>query len=114
MVIPQLVTMMTAVVRHRDALLMEIDRFDGTDEEPRALHELSQRIDDVHDVEIAGRDLVQHRCEEKEVVSTDERHLERPCGVAEPLELSRGSEAAEASAKNHDARRSARHAMTAI
>src|SRR3546814_16360471 len=42
----------------------------------RAPQQRPQRADDVRDVDIAGRDLVEHRCEEKEVVATDQRDFD--------------------------------------
>ena len=58
-------------------------------------------IDDVGQIEIARRDLVQHRREEEEVVATDERHLEvRELAF---LEFQRGIKPAEAAAENENA-----------
>ena len=111
-VVGQFVVMVSAVVRHRDASRGEVDLLDGADEEPRALQQLAQGVHDVDDVEIARRDLVQHRGEEKEVLAAHERHLDRRRSSQQPLELTCGRQAAETATENDNASGSGRHAIT--
>jgi Bacterial regulatory helix-turn-helix protein, lysR family len=62
---------------------------------------LSNRIDDVGQVQIAGRDLVQHRREEKEVFPVHYGHVESR--IAAFFKLQRGIKAAKSAAENQDA-----------
>ena len=62
--------------------------------------EFAQRADDIGQVEIARRHLVEHRGEEEEIFLSDEGDFD--VGVAALFEFERGVEAAEAAAENEN------------
>ena len=53
--------MVIETVRDGHELPLEIDRFHFPGEEIDSLQEFSDGIDDIREIEIAGRDFVQHR-----------------------------------------------------
>ena len=56
----------------------------------------------MRDVDVAGGHLVQHRREEEEVVTADERDLHAGTSAELPFQFQGGVQAAEAAAKNDD------------
>ena len=85
-------------VRHRDPFVYDVDAVDIADEEADMPQHLPDGVNDIGQVEIARRDLVQHRGEEKEIFATHESHFE--IRQFEFLKLERGVEPAEAAAEN--------------
>ena len=59
-------------MRQADSLIHEVDGFDGPVEECHATQQLTDRADDIGDIEVARRDFVQHRGEAETVVAVDE------------------------------------------
>ncbi|MFN8643862.1 MAG: hypothetical protein U0802_20205 [Candidatus Binatia bacterium] len=73
-------------------------------EERGAAEQLADRVDDVGEIEVGGRHLVQHRREEEEVVLVDQRDLDGRVAAEEPFELHHRVDPAEPAAEDHDAR----------
>ena len=88
-------------MRDRDAFVCDIDALHVADEKAHVPQHLADRVDDIGQIEIARRDLVQHRGEEEEVLATDKSHFE--IRKLKLLKLQRGIKSAEAAAENEDA-----------
>ena len=86
--------------RHRAG--REVDLLDVPVEELHVRDELADRVDDVRDVEVARRDLVEHRREEEEVVPVDDRDVDVREAEEPLVELQGRVDAAEAAADDHD------------
>src|SRR5438105_15292497 len=65
----KLVMMMIKSVRNRHQLPLKIDALNFAGKKVNPLQELSYRIHDVLEIKIAGRYFVQHRSEQKEIVT---------------------------------------------
>ena len=103
MIVRQIVRMARVdTVAHRDPFVVQVDGIDFAVEKIGPLQELADRVDDGRDVEIAGRDLVQHRREQEKVVAVYERDLDGGI-IAKPLlEFQCGVDPAEAAAEDED------------
>ena len=64
----------------------------------------SNRTHDVSDVEVAGGDLVKHRGKQKEIVAAHERDLDIWIRSEFPLQVNRGVDPTEPSAKHKNPR----------
>src|SRR5439155_1496492 len=76
------------------------DRLDIATEKIHAADHFSDGIDDVRQIQIARRDLVEHGSEEKKVLAIDDRDFESR--IVALLEFQRGIKPAEAAAENQD------------
>ena len=76
MVIIEFVMMVLLSVRDGHHLGVEIDALHITVEDLDSLEQFADRTDDMCNIQIAGRNLVEHRCEEKEILAVDERDLD--------------------------------------
>src|SRR5882672_6072778 len=93
-------------MRNQDALVWQIDLVHVAHDDLNATEQLPQRIYDVGDFEIAGRDLVKHRRKEKEVVAADQANLgllSRQHRGQQFLQAHRGVNATETAAEDQNA-----------
>jgi hypothetical protein len=102
MIVIERVRVAIEAMRHYDLLLLKIDVLDIAAEEIHVPNHLANRINDVRQIQIARRDLVQHRREEEKVLAIYDGHFKPR--VASFLELKRGVQAAESAAENEDTR----------
>src|SRR6266571_8261468 len=93
--------MAVETVRNGHPLAFEVDLVYVAAEEGHVTKHLSNGIDDVGQVQIARRDLVQHRSEEKEVLAVHNGHVEPR--IAAFFKLQCGIKAAKSTAENEDA-----------
>ncbi len=96
--------MAVEAVPDEDRAMGQVDRLDVADEDGRALQQRAQRADNVRDVEVTRRHLVQHRCEEKEILAADERNFHSPVLADEALEMQGRVNAAEPAAEHQNSR----------
>ena len=87
-------------MRNNHLLLLKIDVLDFATEEIYVANHFANWIDDISQVQIACCDLVQHRCEEKEVLAIYDSHFESR--VAKLFELQRCIQPAKAATENED------------
>lgn len=85
--------MMIEVVRDFNLLAFEVGR------EAHA-----PGIDNIGEIKIAGRNLVQHRGKQKEVIAIDERYLDILVAGESIVEMHRGMQTREAAAQNQNPR----------
>ena len=67
--------MMLFAVRNVDDAPIEVDAFDIAMKYPNPLQQLSDRADDVSDIKITRRHLVEHRRKQKEVLSVHKSYF---------------------------------------
>ena len=94
--------MVVEAVRDGHDLPVEIDRFYFPGEKIDPLQELSDRIDDIGEIEITGGDFVQHRRKQKEVVAIYQRDLDIGIAGQRVLEVNRRMESGETAAENQN------------
>ena len=75
MIVERLMGVLSLAVRDDDFLYVKVDGFDIADEELSLSQELGDRDHDVRRIEIAGRDFMHHRSEEKKVIAVHQRDL---------------------------------------
>src|SRR5260370_4215449 len=92
---------MIEAVRHDDSALFQIDALNIARKEIDVTQHLAHRINNVCNVEIARRDLVQHRRKKKEVVAVYERY--RDVGMFPALKLQRSIKTGETTTENEHA-----------
>src|SRR5262249_2422713 len=85
-------------MRNSDAFAFEVDFVDIAAEKVDMPDHFANRINDVGQIQIAGRDLVQHRCKQKEVFPVNNRHLETR--VFASFKVEDGVKAAESAPEN--------------
>src|SRR5262249_4159147 len=104
MVVTQLVGVAIAAMREHHPARLEVDRGHLALDEFHPMEERPDRADDVRDVEVAGGDLVEHGCEEEEVLAIDEGDLEGGAAGERLLEAQGRVDAPEATPEDHDSR----------
>src|SRR2546422_10807758 len=102
MIVRELVLVIFLAVRDQNLLSLEVDLFYGSVEETHAAEQLPDRIDDVRRIEIAGGDFVQHRREEKKVVTVHQGHLDLRIACQAFFDLEGGVKSAEAAAQDQN------------
>ncbi len=70
------VLVMIEPMGNHDFLLLGIDPQDFTGEKVDAPQHFAQRVHDRREIQVAGRDLMKHRGEQKEVIAIDEGNLD--------------------------------------
>jgi hypothetical protein len=108
-VVNENVLVLRQAVANLDAASLDIDSDDLPAYEVASPKQRSNGTHDVRDVEIARRDLVQHRREQEEVVTIDERNFNGSVTRQQLLEAKGGIQAAEAGTQNGDTRWSNSH-----
>src|SRR6266404_918299 len=89
-------------VRQSQFIVTKVDVLDLAREKLHFPQELSHRVGDGGQLQIARGNLVQHRCEQKEVVAIDQGDFDVRVSAEPPLQFQGGIEAAEAPAQNID------------
>src|SRR6266478_3588315 len=97
-VVLERVGVMVETVRYHSCAILQIDALNIAREKIDVTQHLAYGINNVCDVEIACRDLVQHRRKKKEVVAVYERYCD--VGMFPALKLQRGIKAGKATTKN--------------
>src|SRR6266404_6524569 len=97
-VVLERVGVVVETVRHHNRALLQIDALNIAREKIDVAQHLAHRIDDVHDVEIARCDLVQHWRKEEEVIPVHQRDFD--VRIFPPLKLQRGIKAGKATTEN--------------
>jgi len=87
-------------MRNNHLLLLKIDVLDIATKEIHVANHLADRINDISQVQIACRDLMQHRRKKKEVLAIYDNHVKPR--VSKLFELQRCIQAAKAAAENED------------
>src|SRR5438876_5978360 len=100
MIVFQLMRVPFEAVRNRHAPLANGDLVHDATEKVHVTDHLADGIDDVRQIKIARRDLVQHRCEQKKVLAIDNRDFE--LRIATLLKFKRRVKPAEPTAENED------------
>src|SRR5262249_61825454 len=88
-------------MRDDNLFFVDVDLVDISTEKIHAADHFSDRIDDVGQVQIPRRDLVQHRSEEKKVLAINDRDFEAQ--IVTLLEFQRSIKSAEAATENNHA-----------
>src|SRR5262249_50482841 len=88
-------------MRDDNLFFVDVDLVDISTEKIHAADHFSDRIDDVGQVQIARRDLVQHRSEEKKVLTINDSDFE--ARIVTLLELQRSIKPAETATENKHA-----------
>ena len=109
MVVWQRMAMFLVSMRQTDSFMHEIDGFDVSMKERHTTQQLADRADDIGDIEIARRDLVQHRGEEEKVIAIDESHVQVVSLRKRSFEFQRGIHAAKPATQNQHSWLPARH-----
>ena len=99
-------------MRQSDSFMHEIDGFDVTMKKRHATQQLSDRANDIGDIEVARGDFVQHRGEEEIVVTVDEGDVQVGSPRKRSFEFQRGIHAAEPTAQNQNSWLPIRHYKT--
>ncbi len=99
---PDFVRVAVEAVAYHDTALLEIDLLHLALEERYSLQEFPRRIDDIRQIEISGRDLMKHRCKQKEVLSIYKSDVDIQIPSEGFLKLQCRVKASESSTKNHD------------
>jgi hypothetical protein len=89
-------------MRHNDLFLVYIDLVHVAAEKIHASDHLPDRINDVRQIQIACRDLVQHRRKQKEILAIYDSDFES--GVPTSLEFQRSVKTAKSAAENEHTR----------
>jgi hypothetical protein len=89
-------------VRNHNLLALDVDLVHVATEKIHAADHLANWINDVGEIQIARRDLVQHRSKEKKVLAINDRDFK--ARIIALLEFQRGIKSAEAAAENENAR----------
>jgi hypothetical protein len=89
-------------MRHHDLFFVDVDLVHVATEEIHVSNHLADGIDDVRQIQVARRDLVQHRRKQEKVLAIYDRDFE--ARIPAFLKLQRRIKPAEASAKNEDTR----------
>src|SRR5215468_7322913 len=89
-------------VRNNDCPLSQIDCLYISFEEIHLSEKLADRVHDICEIQIAGRDLMQHWSEQEEVLAIHERnfHIRMVCQPL--LEFKRGIEAAKSATQDEN------------
>src|SRR6266480_2739164 len=87
-------------MRNNDLFFIDVDLVHITAEKIHAANHFADRINDVRQIQIARRDLVQHRCEQKKVLAIDHRDFE--LRIATLLKFKRRVKPTEPAAKNEN------------
>ena len=103
-IVGQLVGVGVEPVRDGHAAGLEVDGLDAAHEGVDPPEQLAERIHDRVQLEVTCRHLVQHRSEQEEVVTCDERDVERPIPMASQdlLELEGSVDPAESPSEDED------------
>src|ERR1700747_918498 len=89
-------------VRNHHLLALDVDLVHVATEKIHAADHLANGINDVGQIQIARRDLVQHRSKEKKVLAINDRDFK--ARIIALLEFQRGIKSAKAAAENEDTR----------
>ena len=89
-------------VRNHHLLALDVDLVHVATEKIHAADHLANWINNVGQIQIARRDLMQHRSKEKKVLAINERDFK--ARIIALLEFQRGIKSAEAAAENEDTR----------
>src|SRR5512140_1866027 len=89
-------------VRNHHLLALDVDLVHVATEKIYAANHLANWINDVSQIQIARRDLVQHRSKEKKVLAINDRDFK--ARIIALLEFQRGIQPAKAAAENKHAR----------
>src|SRR6266516_7967214 len=103
MIIFELMVMMIRTMRHFDALLFQRNPLHVTLKKLNSLQKLTYWIDDVRHIQIAGCHLVEHGCEEKEIVMIHQSDFHIGISRNRTFDFQCGIEAAEPATKNDNA-----------
>jgi len=96
----EVVKMVFIAVRYLNELFAEVDVSHVSVKYLYAFQKLSHRADDMRDVEVTRRDLVQHRRKEKEILAVDERDLDTWVAGERFIEIQCRIKPAKATAEN--------------
>src|SRR5262245_33045752 len=102
MIVFNRVRVVIEAMRNNDLLFLEVNLLHFAAEEIHAANHLANRINDIGQIQIARRDLVQHRSKEKKVLAINDRDFK--ARIVALLEFQRGIKSAEATAENEDTR----------
>ena len=97
MVVFNRVRVVIEAMRNNDLLFLKVDLLHLAAEEIHAANHLANGINDVGQIQIARRDLVQHRSKEKKVLAINDRDFK--ARIIALLEFQRGIKSAEAAAR---------------
>ena len=97
-----LVVVMIEPVRDGHELPVEIDRFNLPGKKIDSLEELSYRIHNVREIEIAGGDFVQQRSKQKEVVPVHQRDFDTGIARQGVIQMNGGVQSGKAAAENEN------------
>src|SRR5215469_16002478 len=98
MIVFQLMRMSVEPVRNGHSLCLDVDLVHVAAKEIDMANHLPDRIDDVSQIEIAGRDFVQHWRKQEEIFPINDRHLKSR--IPPSFEFERGIKSAESAAEN--------------
>src|SRR5215470_14228250 len=102
MVVFERVRVSMEAMRNHHLLALDIDLVHVATEKIHAADHFSDGVDDVGQIQIARRDLVQHRSKEKKVLAINHRDFKTR--IVALLEFQSGIKSAEAAAENKDTR----------
>ena len=100
MIVFQRVRMPIEAVRDNDLFFVDVDLVHVATEKIHVTNHFADGIHDIGQIQIAGRDLMQHRCKQEEVLAIHDYDFE--ARIPALLELQRSVKSAEAAAKNED------------